>query len=187
MRNIVENYTPDANFWEMNPQFTVINPFRSIWKSDKSRGKKSTSDIMWVIALCYHPRSDLYSITNKEEFIVSSYLGIKDQSKIEQFWTENKHLVDAFVDAALTQAEKSLIAWENGMKDRDKFLSEQKYSFGYIKDGVEYKDNTASLDNMRSKTARMYDEYFKIKRELDEEAALTKNVKIQSPTATGDI
>ena len=27
MRNIVENYTPDANFWEMNPQFTVINPF----------------------------------------------------------------------------------------------------------------------------------------------------------------
>jgi hypothetical protein len=40
---------------------------------------------------------------------------------------------------------------------------------------------------MRSKTARMYEEYFKIKRELDEEAALTKNVKIQSPTATGDI
>jgi hypothetical protein len=187
MRNIVENFTQETIFWDVNPQFTVINPFKRLWKSDKSRGKKNSSDLMWAISLAYHPKSDLYYVSDKEELIVRSHLGIKSAEKSEAFWKENDYLVKAFLDSALTEAEKSLISWNEGMKDRDMFLSNQKYTFGYEKDGVEYKDNTRSLDDMRSKTAKIYEEYFKIKRELEEEGSVKKNAKIQSSTATGEI
>jgi len=169
MRNIVEQYSPDNNFWEVNPQFTAINPFKKIWAPDKSRGKKVSSDLMWAIALLNHPKSDLYYIPNKEEKITVDFLKIK-KSEVDSFWEENKYLVDAFKDAVLTQADRSLLAWETFMKERDEFLEQQKYTFGYInEDGIEFKDNVKSLDEMRARTAKMYSEYFQIKKEVEEE------------------
>lgn len=187
MRNILENYTPEANFWEVNPQFTAINPFRQLWKGDKSRGKGTTSKLMWAIALVFHPKSDLYHITESKYLIAKDLLGVKEKDA-DKFWKDNKYLTDAFVDAALTQAEKSLIAWENRLKDRDEFLSNQHYTFGYTdENGIEYKDNTKALDDMAAKTAKLYEEYFKIRKELNEEEAIKKNSKIKSPTASGEI
>jgi len=187
MRNLIESYTPDTIFWDANPQFTAIEPFKSVWKKDKSRGKKTSSDKMWAIAFCHHPKSDAYYISDKEDRIPRSVLGFKKQDDVDRFWDEVSELTSVFKDAALTQAEKSLFAWNDRLKKRDAFLSEQDYSFGYVIDGVEYKDNTKSLDDMGGKTAKFYEEYFKIKRELEEESAMAKNVKIKSSTASGEI
>lgn len=187
MRDIVQGYNPKINFWEANPQFTVINPFKRIYKADKSKGKKDTSDMMWAIALIYHPKSDLYYVEDKEYMVARDQLNIND-ADIDKFWDKNKEVVDAFIDAALTQAEKSLLSWEKRMKQRDAFLSEQTYTFGYVDDdGTEHKDNTKSFDDMQSKTAKFYEEFFKIKKELLEEASVSKNKREKSATADGSI
>lgn len=187
MRNILENFTPDTNFWEVNPQFTTITPFRQLWKSDKSRGKGSSSKLMWAIALVFHPKSDSYHLHDSKYLIAKDFLNIKAKD-VDKFWDDNKEITDAFVDAALSQSEKSLVAWENRLKDRDNFLAKQHYTFGYTDiDGREFKDNTKALDDMASKTAKLYEEYFKIRKELEEEEAIKKNTRIKSPTASGEI
>jgi hypothetical protein len=187
MRNIVENYNKNANFWELNPQFIAINPFKQLYKTDKSKDKKESSLIMWAIALAYHPKSDLYYIEDKEEKLAKDLVGIK-KSDIDTFWNNNKFLVDAFIDAALSQAEKSLISWEKRLKQRDAFLAEQQYTFGYVdEEGVEYKDNTKAFDDMQSKTAKFYEEFFKIKKELQDEEILSRGKKEKSATAGGEL
>lgn len=187
MRNILENYTPDANFWEVNPQFTTVEPFRQLWKGDKSRGKGSTSKLMWAISLAFHPKSDMYYLSDGKFRVAKDILKVKEKD-IDSFWEDNKHLTDAFIDAALTQAEKSLIAWENRLKNRDDFLAKQTYTFGFIDDnGIEFKDNTKSLDDMASKTGKFYDEFFKIKKELHEEDVVRKSGRIKSETSRGEI
>ena len=187
MRNIVENYNPKSNFWETNPQFTAINPFKKLYKGDKSKGKKDSSDLMWAIALIYHPKSDLYYVENKEVIIAKDRLDIPE-ADIDNFWEKRQDIVDAFIDCSLTQAEKSLLSWEKRLRQRDAFLSEQTYTFGYTDaDGVEYRDNTKSFDDMQSKTAKFYEEFFKIRKELLEEEAVNKGKKERSATADGSI
>lgn len=171
MNNICESYSPDNNFWEQHPQFTTINPFKKIWASDKSRGKKATSDLMWAIALLNHPKSEIYDLPSKVEKISADMLKLK-KTDIDQFWIDNKYLVDEFCDMALSQPYKSMIVWENSMKDRDSFLATQKYTFGYTdENGVEFKDNTKALDEMRGRTAKMYAEFFLIKKAIEEDDA----------------
>lgn len=187
MRNIIENYNPKSNFWEENPQFQLINPFKKLFKGDKSKDRKDSSNLMWAIALIYYPKSDLYYVDNKETIIARDMLGIKE-SEIDSFWDKNKELVEFFIDMSTTQAEKSLVSWEKRLKQRDTFLSEQAYSFGYVdEEGVEYKDNTKSFDDMQSKTAKFYEEYFKIRKELKEEEVMSKNKKEKSSTASGEL
>ena len=187
MRNITEQYGPGVSFWEVNPQFKAINPYKRMWESDRTKGKKATSDIMWAIALAHHPKSDLYYISDKEERIAIDIVGVKT-NEVQKFWEDNKYQVEVFIDAALTQAEKSLLSWERRLKQRDEFLSTQTYSFGYTdEDGNEYRDNTKSFDDMQSKTAKFYEEFFKIKKELMDEAVITKNKREKSATAGGDI
>lgn len=187
MRNILEDFTPDSNFWTVNPQFTTVEPFRKLWKGDKSRNKTTTSNIMWAIALVFHPKSDIYYLSDARERVAIDFLHIKEKDA-DKFWEEYEHLSNAFTDAALSQAEKSLVDWEKRMKKRDKFLSEQEYTFGYIDENkIEYRDNTKQLDDMLSKTAKIYDEYFKIKKDIEEEEFINKRSKIKSPTASGEL
>jgi len=187
MNNILENYTINANFWESNPEFTLIQPFKQLWKSDKSRGKGTSSNLMWGIAQVFHPKSEMYYLSDAKERVGIDLLGVKEKD-VDKFWEDHKYLTDAFVDAALSQAEKSLIAWENRMKERDQFLAEQKYTFGFTdENGVDHKDNTKQLDDMLAKTAKIYDEYFKVKKELEEEEFINKKDKPKSSTATGEI
>ena len=187
MRNIVENYSENVNFWEVNPQFTSVLPFKRLYSSDKSKGKKESSLIMWAIALAHHPKSDLYYIEDKEERLARDLVGVK-KTDSEEFWNKYKDIVTAFIEGALTQAEKSLLSWERRLKRRDDFLSEQNYTFGYVdEDGIEHKDNTKAFDDMQSKTGKFYEEFFKIKKELQDEEVLSKGKKEKSATAGGEI
>lgn len=187
MTNVLENYSPKNNFWEFNQQFTAINPFKSFYKADRSKNKKDSSDVMWAIALAHHPKSELYYVDSKESIIARDMFDVK-KADVDDFWEKKRQLVDAFIDASLTQAEKSLISWEKRLKQRDAFLSEQTYTFGWSDaDGIEYKDNTKSFDDMQSKTAKFYEEYFKIRKELQEEEDVVRGKKDRSATGSGDI
>ena len=188
MRNILENYTPKNNFWQFNPQFLSIEPFKSFYKDDKSKGKKKSSDIMWAIALVNHPESDIYYISDKYERVAEDMLG-EDIS----VWGKYSKLVEEFLDAALTQAQKSMHSWNQAMIDRDKFLSKQRYHFEEEVEDEEgniriIKSNVKELDEMRGRTAKLYQDYLKIKKELEEDAITRgKGQKIKSLSDEGSI
>lgn len=199
MRNIVENYSPKNNFWEHNPQFTLVQPFRKLWKSDRTKDKNGSSNLMWAVALIYHPKSDLYNVTGKEDKISDTILGIKG-ADVEKYWEDNKEIVDAFIDTALTQAEKSLVSWYEYMKKRDIYLKNTEYYFDQYKTDkmgnnvlsktgqyIVEKGTAEQLDKAWGASKSMWADYEKIMKAIGEEEELATSKKIQSDTAKGEI
>lgn len=199
MRNIVENYSPKNNFWEHNPQFTLIQPFRKLWKSDRTKDKNGSSDLMWATALIYHPKSDLYNVTGKEEKVSETMLGIK-ASDVEKYWADNKEIVDAFIDSALTQAEKSLVSWYEYMKKRDIYLKNTEYYFDQYKTDkmgnnmlsktgqyIMEKGTAEQLDKAWGASKSMWADYEKIIKAVSEEEELATSKNIKSGTANGEM
>ena len=190
MRDITENYSPTNNFWKYNPQFLVIDPFKTFYSKDRSKNKKKSSDIMWAISFIHHPNSDVYNLKDKENRIAKDMLNAGDDFS----WSKYSEIIDAFKDAVLSQAQESLVNWEKALKDRDNFLANQQYHFGIIEygdDGLpikEYKSNVKELDEMRGRTFKLYQEFFKIKKELEqEEVSRGRGQKIMSLSDEGAI
>lgn len=184
MRNITENFNLNNNFWDYNPQFKIVSPFKELFNSDKSRGKKTSSNIMWAISLCYHPESDLYNLPDKD---IRVFDMVKDKSfKLEDY----DEYVELFKDMCLSQAQKSLEAWDSRMKQRDRFLKDQEYTFDQYNDlGRVDKGTADQLDKMAANTGKLYQEFFKIKKDLNEEeqTAKGKGGKNLSLSDSGDI
>lgn len=184
MRNITENFSLMNNFWDFNQQFTVVSPFKELYNSDKSRGKKNSSNIMWAIALCYHPKSDLYNLGDKEARVFDM---VKDKSfNLEDY----EDYIDAFKNACLTQAEKSMVAWDDFMRKRDIFIKSQDFTLDHYNNEGRLKKGTADqLDKMAGNTAKIYSDYLKIKDKLNEEdqAAKGKGGKNLSLSDSGEI
>jgi len=195
MQDLTKSFSPTNNFWEFYPAFTVVKPFKQLYNSDKTRGKMGSSNIMWAIALCYHPKSDLYNLKDKEERVFEM---VKDKSfKLEDY---EEH-IEVFIDTTLTQAEKSLYAWEKRLKNRDKFIDSQEYTLDYYvknKNGdnilsksgnlVTEKGTADQLDKMAANTPKLYQDYFKIRKELiDEEQIKGKGGKNLSLSDAGEI
>jgi len=169
MRNITENFNTNNNFWDYAAQFKVVSPFKELYSSDKSRGKKSSSNIMWAISLCYHPASDLYNLPDKEDRVFDM---VKDKSfKLKDY----EEQIELFKDMCLTQAQKSLESWDTRMRQRDVFLKDQEYNFDQYDDlGKTIKGTADQLDKMAANTGKLYQEFFKIKKELNEEEQTAK-------------
>ncbi len=186
---MLDGVNPKMNFWEIYPLFKEISIFKKLYKGDTSRLKNKTSKIMWGIAMAEHPRSDLYNVSNKRELIK------KDIIKFKEFeWDDYEEHIILFIDMVTTQAEKSLISWNNRIKKRDQFLEEQEYTFGYEvldQDGAllrKFGGNTKELDTMLSNTAKIYNEYFQIKKELEkDDIKRGKANKPKSATDAGEI
>lgn len=52
---INKGFTPEANFWEMNPQLIYMTPFSKLYKRDKSKNKMNSSSEMWCIFFMCDP------------------------------------------------------------------------------------------------------------------------------------
>ena len=52
MSSVVSKFDYNRNFWDYNPQFKAIEPFKSLFIHDKSKGKDDSSLRLWAIALC---------------------------------------------------------------------------------------------------------------------------------------
>lgn len=154
-----------------------------------------SSNVMWAIALCYHPESDLYYLNDKEERVF-------DMVKEKNFTLDDyQDHISVFKDMCLTQAQKSLTAWEEQMRKRDKYLKSQEYYFDqYLTDDngdnvvsktgkfIVIKGTADQLDKAYSTTPKMYSDYDKIKKELErEEQVKGKGGKNVSLSDSGDI
>lgn len=150
---ILEHFDLDVNFWEMHPQFRIMENFKDLYRNDKSRGKKDSSQLMWAIALLLDKsKNNAYRNLpdeEKREQLAKHFL------KIEDFdWESSKmkNLIDTYKKFALSQAERTLIAWEEKMKERDIFIKNTPYNL----------DTAKTLDDIFKNTTNLMELYRKM-------------------------
>ena len=139
---------------------------------------------MWAVVFCLRRESPMYNLPNKWELAVSDI--IKDK-KFD--WDKYDNIVSAFKQIGLTQAERSLLSWEELMAKRDKYLKTQEYFFDYINDkGRLVKGTAEQLDRAFSATPKMYSDFEKIRKALiDDEIKRGKANKPISLSDSGEI
>ena len=172
----LDKWNGHENFWECFPQFLVIEEFRDFKNKDKTSKKEFSSSIMWAIGFCIRRESVMYNLPNKWE------LAAKDIVKKEIDWDKYDNLINLFKNVSMSQAERSLLAWEELMLKRDKYLKNQDYYFDQYavdKNGnnilsktgqeVTIKGTAEQLDRAFGVTPKMYSDFFKIKKEIEED------------------
>lgn len=161
----------ENNFWKEYPGLELHKSFIKMFESDKSKDKADSSKIMWAIYLFVNPESNLYNDPNKETTIVNNF--IKD-SKFK--WKTYEDQIYAYKELVLTGAEKALQNWNELMVMRDKSLKEL-YTKALKSNNVH---DLLDLDKMIANTAKLFNDYTKIKKEYDEQKTMKKGNSIKS-------
>lgn len=119
----------ENNFWDVH-QLHIVDPFKSFFANDKSEGKEFSSKVMWSLWYIYKRGNALYNNPDKETLVKRDVIGDVEYN----FPSE---IEDNFKNTLLTQAERSLLEWEEMMRKRDKKLKETDYEFDYplVQDG----------------------------------------------------
>jgi len=170
--------------------------FDSLYIKDKSTKHEDSSNLMWGIAFCLRKESPMYNLPNKWELAAKDIV-LNDKLK----WDKYENIIMAFKASYMSQAERSLLAWEELMAKRDTYLKEQRYYFDeYLLD--ENEDNKKSrtgqfitirgtadqLDRAFSTTPKMYNDYYKIKKEIeDDEIKRGRGNKVKSMSDSNEI
>ena len=193
---MIDKYYKGNIFWEVCPEFRILEIFDSLYIKDKSTKHEDSSNLMWAIAFCLRKESPMYNLPNKWE------LAAKDIVLNEKLkWDKYEDLIMAFKASYMSQAERSLLSWEELMSKRDTYLKDQRYYFDeYLLD--ENEDNKKSrtgqfitirgtadqLDRAFSTTPKMYNDYYKIKKEIeDDEIKRGRGNKVKSMSDSNEI
>lgn len=181
---MITQFNTDENFWKLYPDFKVMEPFVTLYTEDKSKEKLISSTIMWGIALAESHESSWYNLNDKYQRIKEDFIKSKDLD-----WSIYESHIQQFKETQLSQAEKSLTAWNELMSKRDRYLKNQEYYFDeykmdpntgdtmYSKTGapILVKGTAEQLDKAYSTTPKMYSDYDKIKKMLAEEKTIISN------------
>jgi hypothetical protein len=161
---MIDKYFKGNNFWLVCPEFRSVGIFDDFYEIDKTKNHVNSSNIMWAIAFCLRRESPMYNLPNKW------YLAAKDIVLNENLdWESYKSIISAFKESYMTQAERSLLTWEELMSKRDKYLKQQEYYFDHIEDGKLIRGTAEQLDRAFSVTPKMYNDFYKIKKTMDED------------------
>lgn len=157
---ITDSFNTDANFWKMFPELTLPAPFSDLYSSDKSRGKKESSDLMWAIALCYDTESRFYPLKEEDRLAIVE----KDFLKAEGVLGTPgaKAAIELYCSMQDSPAKRQLRAWNEKLEQRTAFMEGVKYNA----------KNWKMLDEMMKVSSKLYEEYFRIQAQLDRERAL---------------
>lgn len=168
MKSPLHNFDIGSNYWKIDPQLKAVEPFATLFKNDKSKGKGNSSQIMWAISLFCDPESRLFKLTKKRKQEIIE----KDYYKKELDWGKYKEHIETYTSLYTTQAIRSLVNWEEKLQERDAFLKEVPYTL----------ETGDTLDKMLSNTSKLYDLYEKILERLKEEESegITKGGRTES-------
>jgi len=168
----------ENNFWKEFPGIIIHELFNDLYTCDKSKDKEKSSKIMWAIYLVMNPESNLYNDPNKELSVKNNWL--KDKTfKWEDYETHK----NAYRDLVLSTAEKALQNWNELMIMRDKTLKEL-YTKNLVDGDV---SNLEKLDKILANTAKLFNDYSKIKKEYEEEKTTKKGKSISSLSDSDEI
>ena len=193
---MIDKYNKGNIFWEVLPEFRVLEIFDKLYKQDTSKKHEHSSNIMWALAFCLRKESPMYNLPNKWELSAKDIV-LEDKMN----WDKYEDEILAFKQSFMTQAERSLLAWEELMFKRDKYLKAQEYYFDQYmvnengdnilsKTGqfITVKGTAEQLDKAFSTTPKMYSDYYKIKKEIDDdEVKRGRGNKIKSMSDSNEI
>lgn len=159
MSNVVSKFEYSRNFWEYNTQFKATEPFKSLYVSDKSKGKERSSTSMWAIALCYDFDSQYFGMEEgqRKEMIGQDVMEDKDFFDKDNI----KVLSEAYQTLTDTPARRQLRVWNKKLDEKNVFLKDIKYD----------KSNWKMIDEMLKANKELYDNYFKIEKQIMNESA----------------
>lgn len=166
------------NFWKEHPELIISDILNEFYTKDKSKDKETSSRIMWAIHLSEHPESKYYNHPDKRIILAKSFL------KDEKFkWEQYKEIIIFYKECSLTDAERALSGWNETMRLRDESIKEM------YRDAIKEKntDELVKLDKMLASTAKMFDDYKKIKQDYEEEKTHKKGKKITSMSDDDDL
>lgn len=189
---MIADFNTDNNFWDTYPDMKSMEPFKSLHKADKSKKKHDSSWMMWAIALVESTGSNWFYLPDKYERVASDHLATPDID-----WDLYETHILQFRATQMTQAERSLSDWNLMMAKRDRYLKSKDYHFDEQIDefdsegeviGTTFEKGTAeALDKAFSTTPKMYADYEKIKKVLDEERTIIQNSDNKSLGDQGQI
>lgn len=121
----INNFEVKNNFWESNSNFLIVEDFKELYNSDKSKNKKDSSNTMWAISLLLHPDSILFNLdySYRKTVIQGEYFNKNSFS-----WESIDDLVAAYKKLVLTSAQRQLVEWSRIMDEKSQFLSKLKYN-----------------------------------------------------------
>ena len=132
MSKIVKEFDHSVCFWDICPAMKISEVAGQMYKSDKTRGKRVSSDKMWVTALLWDIDSIYYDVPNKIEIVANEFL----EGKVKQWNKERDHFLklkaeyETIQDTPLIRTLKVL---NSKLSDRIKFLEETEYGIENIK------------------------------------------------------
>jgi ethanolamine utilization cobalamin adenosyltransferase len=178
MKALYEN-----NFWDIHPELKIIEEFSKVYTADKSKQKSNSSRTMWAIDFAYNPESRFFNLPDKLDVIAKDFL--KD-SKFK--WEDLDSVIDMYKNIVLSDAERALVSWNEIMTMRDKSLKKlykEALNVKYI--GEVDTKILKEIDTMLANTAKLFDDYKKIKKDYEEDKIKKKGKSIVSLTESGEI
>lgn len=173
--SLVDNWNDKVSFWEMNPQNKLL--FSSLYKSDKSKNKVKSSNIMWAIALCYDSESKLV----KAKIPLEDRIDLIEKDVLENvgYFKANykilKPNIEKYLQYTDTEAKIQMRAWNDLITKRTEFIQNQEYS----------EDSWEMLDKMMGSTKKIFEDYFNILDRLEKEKA-TAQLQANSTPSLND-
>lgn len=168
------------NFWTLNPQLTLINPFRKLYERDKTKDKSVSSLEMWCVYMYCDPSYDnkIFRLPPDKKLEAITYL-YNDFNKEEDDIAECIAQYDIY---CLTSAAKAFKEEEISLLKRAEFIKAAPYTFDeiatsrngeymYTKQGspIVIKGTAKDLDAMRKNTLTIYKQYEEVKKMFEEE------------------
>ena len=143
------------NYWDAFPAERVVRPFSALYNLDKSKGRKTSSSIMWALTMLTDPATynPLSRMTREErlEELLNSYIGQKELDDVLE-------LEEEFVNFKLSYIKKRYRFYQSLLEDRERYMKT-----------LSYDTHASQLDSMLVNTKKIWDEFLKIKKEVDVE------------------
>ena len=168
------------NFWEINPQITLIAPFRELYERDTTKDKSVSSLEMWCVFMYCDPsyENKIYRLPPDKKLDAIKFLN-KDFDKEEEVIAK---CITEYDVHCLTSAARAFKEEELSLLKRAEFIKEAPYTFDeiatnrmgeymYTKQGspIVIKGTAKDLDAMRKNTLTIYKQYEEVKKMFEEE------------------
>lgn len=168
----------DFSFWDTFPELVMLDSFNKLHYKDTSKNKQESSRKMWAIYYAYNPDSKFFNLPNKLQVLAKDFL------KDDKFnWDSLRDQVFTYKELVLTPAERGLVNWTEIMNVRDESLKNM-YKDAILERNLK---ELVELDKMLANTAKLFQDYKKIKQEYDEDKVTRKGKSIASLSDSGEI
>ena len=172
---LINTFSTDENFWVLYPQFQTVQPFKDLYKKDRSKNKYQSSKVAWFVTQVIDTSSKnvFRNLVYEERLSLLSQDFMGDVDYYDKHASTLQPLIDFYTKLHMTAARKALKEWEEKMIDRSEFIKNTPYSEdSYEQMGdkwVKQAGTAKMLDDMMKNSKGIFDLYQQILKSLDEE------------------